>query len=74
MLNQLKVDPPYSIDEAIYMADFAVGVLEKSGMTASDIKQQRKIEQSRNSLTTHCIVLWKNQSNKNFELLNQTQE
>jgi len=29
MLNQLKVDPPYSIDEAIYMADFAVGCLRK---------------------------------------------
>lgn len=28
-LNQLKIDPPYSIDEAIYMADFAVGCLRK---------------------------------------------
>lgn len=28
-LNQLKVDPPYSVDEAICMSDFAIGCLRK---------------------------------------------
>ena len=28
-LNQLKIDPPYSVDEAIYMSDFAIECLRK---------------------------------------------